>query len=58
MEKEQKELRKVIHHLMWAMRGGLTRDDAWTLSHQEREELLADVKERVENVEKSGLPIM
>jgi hypothetical protein len=58
MHKEQKELRHIINHLMWAMRGGLTREDAWTLSYTERAELLEDVKARMENVEKTGLPIV
>lgn len=56
--KEQKELRHIIHHLMWAMRGGLTREDAWTLSYQERAEMLEDIKARMEAVEKTGLPIV
>lgn len=58
MNSEQKELRSVIHQLMWAMRGGLTREEAWTLSHKERLELLEDVKTRMENVEKTGLPLV
>jgi hypothetical protein len=58
MEKEQKELRHIIHHLMWAMRGGLTREEAWTLCYKERAELLEDVKTRMEGVEKTGLPII
>lgn len=58
MYKEQKELRGVIHEIMWYLRGGCTREEAWCLSHQERIELVEDIKKRIENVEKSGLPIL
>lgn len=57
MEKEQKELMGLIYKIMWYMRG-MGRDDAWSLSPEEREIILNDVKERVETVEKTGLPLL
>jgi hypothetical protein len=58
LEREQKELRGVIHEIMWYMRGGCTREEAWTLCHVERMEILEDIKARIDNVEKTGLPIL
>ncbi len=58
MKREQKELRHMIHEIMWNMRGGLTREEAWTLSPQERADILEDIKKRVETVEKTGLPLI
>lgn len=48
----------MIHEIMWNMRGGLTREEAWTLSPQERADILEDIKKRVETVEKTGLPLI
>jgi len=58
MKKDQKELRELIHELMWHMRGSLSREEAWTLSPVERSELLADIKKRIETVEKTQLPLL
>ena len=58
MAKEQKELRSVIHEIMWYLRGGCTREEAWCLSHQERLDLIEDIKKRIDDVQKTGLPII
>jgi len=55
---ESDDLIDQIHSIMWHMRGGLTREEAWTLSHNERRRLLKQIEERVKMVEKTGLPII
>lgn len=58
MQREQKELQELVHELMWHMRGGLTREEAWTLCPEERTALMENVKKRVEVVEKTGLALL
>ncbi len=56
--REQKELMGMIHEMMWHMRGGLSREEAWTLSPIERQSILEDIKTRIETVEKTNLPLL
>lgn len=58
MSAEQKELRKLIARLMWHMRGSLSRDEAWSLSPDERRDIMDLIEEHRELVEKTGLPLM
>jgi hypothetical protein len=58
MEKERNELQEHIHSILWNMRGGVTREEAWTLSNDERRSMLRQIEERVKMVEKTGLPII
>lgn len=44
--------------LMWHMRGSLTREEAWTLSSDERKDIMAFIEERIKVVEKTGLPLL
>jgi hypothetical protein len=39
---------------MWHFRGSLSREEAWTLSPQEREEYQADIKKRIELFEETN----
>ena len=56
--KEQRDLVEHIHSIMWHMRGSLSRQEAWTLSHEERKSILSQIDDRVKNVEKNGLPLL
>lgn len=47
-----------IHSLMWHMRGGLTREEAWRLSPDERKSMLKQIEERIKQVEKTGLAVL
>jgi hypothetical protein len=58
MGKERQELITSIQDLAWHQRGGLTREEAWTLSYKERELLIKSIEKRLENVEKTGLPVL
>ena len=55
---ESDELIDQVHSIMWHMRGSLTREEAWVLSHNERRRILKQIEERVKMVEKTGLPIL
>lgn len=54
----QNELIAHITQIMWHMRGGVTRDEAWALSPDERRAIMRLIDERVKLVEKTGLPIL
>lgn len=58
MAKEREELMHTIYEILWYMRGGLTKEDAWGLSQNERVSVLRDIKKRIETVEKTGLAIL
>jgi hypothetical protein len=55
---EGKEIRSQIITIAWHMRGGVTRDEAWTLSYEERKEIMKYIEERVKIVEKTRLPLL
>lgn len=40
------------------MRGGVTREEAWTLSPYERRDIIKLIEERVKVVEKTGLALL
>jgi uncharacterized protein YbcI len=56
--KARKELSKQINELMWHLRGSLSREEAWTLSIEERREHVEAIEKRIEVVEKTGLPLL
>ena len=58
MQEEQETLRYGISTIMWSMRGSLSREEAWTLSPEERNDMMTIMKERKELTEKTGLPLL
>lgn len=58
MGDEQDQMRKLIATIMWHMRGSLSREEAWTLSPDERKDMIKSIEERKEMTEKTGLPLM
>jgi uncharacterized protein YbcI len=58
LRKETDELIEHVHSIMWNMRGSLSREEAWSLSHKERKSLLKQIDERVKLVEKTGLALL
>lgn len=56
MDNECQQIKTEALKLTWYMRGGLTYDQAMTLSQQEREIISNLVKENLETTKKSGLP--
>ena len=57
MTHEQREIRRVVYNIVWHMRG-MTRDEAWCLCPQERNDIDRLVKERMEIVQKTGLALI
>ncbi len=56
MENQQKQTRSEVMKLCWYMRGGMTLDEGFASSYEDRL-LLADiVKENLEITKKSGMP--
>ena len=58
MTDEQAQMRQLIVTIMWHMRGSLSRDEAWTLSPHERDDVIKSIAERKETTEKTGLALM
>ena len=55
-ESDVKNIRKEALQLSWYMRGGLSYDDALTLSIQDREIIKKIIDDNMETTKKSGLP--
>ncbi len=58
MQSEQKEMRMITAQIMWHMRGSLSRQEAWTLSIEERKDMVTLIEQHKEMTEKTGLPLM
>jgi len=56
MEEENKKLRDELFKLSWYMRGGLSVEEAFYLSYEDRNMIGGIVKENLETTKKSGLP--
>ena len=56
MEGEQKKIKTELTKICWFMRGGVTLDEAYSLSSDDREIINSIVKENIETTKKSGLP--
>jgi hypothetical protein len=55
-EKESKAIKEELLKLCWFMRGGITYDEAFLLSSQEREIIGKIIEDNMETTKKSGLP--
>ena len=56
MEKECNSIRQEAFKLSWFMRGGLSYNDALSLSMAERDAVNKIIKDNMETTKKSGLP--
>lgn len=56
MENLQKELKFEILKLCWYMRGGVTYNEGFNLSYEDRTIISDIVKENMETTKKSGMP--
>jgi hypothetical protein len=56
MDKETSNIRQEALRMSWYMRGGLTYDQAMSLSYEERNLINDLIKEHLETTKKSGLP--
>ena len=57
MEKNKKNILEELYDICWNMRG-FTREDAFNLSQLERKIIHKQIKERIEIVEKTKLPLL
>ena len=58
MESERRAIIEHIYYIIWHMRGGLSREEAWSLSDKERKIIIKQIDERVKQVEKTNLAII
>lgn len=58
MQADQKDMRMITAQIMWHMRGSLSRQEAWTLSVEERKDIVKLIEEHKEMTEKSGLALL
>jgi hypothetical protein len=56
MESEQKQIKHNLFQLCWYMRGGLTYEEAFFLSSEERKIISSIVKQNLETTKKTGIP--
>jgi hypothetical protein len=56
LDRESKELKSELLKLCWFMRGGVTIDDAFALSVEERSLIGDIIKENLETSKKTGMP--
>lgn len=58
MRGEAGALMQQITQILWYMRGGLTREDAWRTSHFERKQILKLIEGNIERTNKAGMPLL
>jgi hypothetical protein len=56
LDKESKELKEDLLKICWYMRGGVTVDDAFSMSYEERVLIGNIIKENLETSKKTGMP--
>lgn len=56
MEADQKQLKNDIFKLCWYMRGGVTLDEGFALSIEDRKIIANIIEENLETTKKSGMP--
>lgn len=56
MENQQKEIKSEVMKLCWYMRGGMTLNEGYNVSYEDRVLINDIVKENLETTKKSGMP--
>jgi|TARA_B110000305_G_scaffold176587_1_gene195489 hypothetical protein len=56
MEGDQKQLKSDLLKICWYMRGGITIEEAFNLSYEDKMLINDIVKDNMETTKKSGLP--
>ena len=56
MENQQKEVKSEVMKLCWYMRGGMTLNEGFNSSYEDRSIIRDIVKENLETTKKSGMP--
>jgi len=59
MENEVKEIKYNVFKICWYMRGGITANDLfWLYSHEDIQIINDIIKENIDTVNKTGLPLL
>ncbi len=58
LDKEAKAIEKDTFRLAWYMRGGLTTDEAFQLTYEQKQAINEIVKENMEWTKESGMPLI
>ena len=56
LERQSKALREEALRLCWYMRGGITFDDAMSLSSADKQSIGSIIKDNLETAKKTGMP--
>jgi hypothetical protein len=56
MQNDQKQIKNDIFKLCWYMRGGVTLDEGFALSIEDRKIIASIIEENLETTKKSGMP--
>ncbi len=56
LDKESAKIKEELIKMCWYMRGGLSLDDAFYMSYEDRNIVSKIIKENLETTKKSGLP--
>lgn len=56
MDNETKSIKEQALRISWHMRGGISYNEAMTLSNDERDTISKIIKENLETTKKSGMP--
>ena len=57
-EGDQARMIDHINDLCWYQRGGLSRDEAWSLSYRERVRIMKQAEARMKTTEKIRMPLV
>ena len=58
LDSEAESAKQELFKLVWYMRGGITIDQAYMLSHNDQKLIANVIKDNIKNTEKSGLPLL
>lgn len=56
LESEQKEIKHELLKICWYMRGGVTLDEAYCLSYEDKQIIGNIIKDNLETTKKTGMP--
>jgi hypothetical protein len=56
LDKESDEMKAELFKLCWYMRGGVSVDDAFSMTYKERQMIAGIIKENLETSKKTGMP--
>ena len=58
LEAESRAIEKQIFEICWYMRGGITLEEAWTLSFDQRSTIMDIINDNIERTKNSGIALM